>query len=52
MNPHCWRKFKQAQANLQRFKYGKRRLKRKHGRRLHYWAGQFLKWLNLVVERQ
>lgn len=44
MNPHAWRKFKQAEGNMIRSLYGSS-TRRKRLLRVHYWAKVMNKWL-------
>lgn len=48
LNPHLLRKMEQAQRNMRRQIFGRRR--RKRGRTL-YWCNQFRKWCDLLIER-
>lgn len=47
MNPHAWRKFKQAERNMCR-NFFRRGRKAFYARRSRYWAGHMMSWLEKV----
>ena len=49
LNPHCFRKMKQAETNMVRLFFVRGYASRKRHRRTRYWANQFQKWLDKLI---